>query len=70
MLKRGAREMTDKLLTLNDLSEYLNISRRTVYRLLEGTQLPAYRIGGHLRFKRNDVDEWLEHQKLVDKKTG
>lgn len=62
--------MEEKLLTLDDLADYLNISRRTTYRLLKGSDLPAYRIGGHLRFRREDIDLWIDKQRLDQKKTG
>ena len=62
--------MDEKLLTLDDLADYLNVSRRTTYRLLKGGDLPAYRIGSHLRFRREDIDGWLEKQKLEQKKNG
>lgn len=60
----------DKLLTINELTDYLNVSRRTVYRLLDDTEFPAYRVGGHLRFRREEVDEWLQKQRLTRKETG
>ena len=60
--------MDDKLLTLKDLAEYLNVSRRTIYRLLNGEKLPAYRVGKHRRFKREDIDEWLKDQKIDETK--
>jgi len=62
--------MKEKLLTLNELADYLHLSRRTVYRLLDGTDLPAYRVGSHLRFRRQDVDSWLETRRIGQKKTG
>jgi excisionase family DNA binding protein len=58
--------MEEKLLTINELAEYLNISRRTVYRILDHQNLPAYRIGKHLRFKRDDIDQWIVDQKILE----
>ena len=58
--------MDDKLLTLNDLADYLSVSRRTVYRLMKGESMPAYRLGSHLRFRRGEIDEWLEGKKVPD----
>ena len=47
------------------LSEYLGaeepISHRTIYNWrLRGEGPPAYRIGKYLRYRRSDVDAWLE----------
>ncbi|HNT36671.1 MAG TPA: helix-turn-helix domain-containing protein [bacterium] len=62
--------MDEKLMTLDNLAEYLNLSRRTVYRLLQEKDLPAYRIGSHLRFRRGDIDDWLQTKRLDDSKLG
>ena len=51
--------MDEKLLTLNDLADYLSVSRRTVYRILKKGDLPGYRVGNHLRFRHSDIEKWL-----------
>lgn len=56
--------MDDQLLTVDGLAEYLNISRRTMYRLLKAESLPAYRVGKQLRFRREDVDDWLQKRQV------
>jgi PTS system nitrogen regulatory IIA component len=48
------------LLSLKQLAEYLQLSQRTVYRLLERGDLPAVKVGGQWRFRRSTVDEWLD----------
>ena len=53
----------DRLLNISELSEYLNVTKRTVYRLLEGGDLPSFRVGSHLRFKREEIDQWLDHHR-------
>lgn len=63
-------EMEERLLTLDDLAGYLSVSRRTVYRLLEGNSIPAYRVGGQVRFRREDIDKWLETKKIGKTKIG
>lgn len=42
------------------LAEYLQLSPRTVYRLLERGDLPAVKVGGQWRFRKSAVDEWLD----------
>jgi PTS system nitrogen regulatory IIA component len=51
--------MTD-LLTPKQLAEYLQLSHRTVYRLLERDRIPAIRVGGQWRFRKASVDYWLD----------
>jgi excisionase family DNA binding protein len=45
--------------TVNEAAEYLRISRRTVYKLVQNKRLPSYRIGEerHQRFKKEDLDK-------------
>lgn len=48
------------LLSPKQLAEYLQLSQRTVYRLLERSGLPGVKVGGQWRFRRADVDQWLD----------
>ncbi len=48
------------LLSPKQLAEYLQLSQRTVYRLLERGDLPGFKVGGQWRFRKSTVDEWLD----------
>jgi excisionase family DNA binding protein len=49
---------------VEDLAEYLGIPEATVYKQRsEGTGPPGYRIGKHVRWKRSEVEAWLEKHK-------
>jgi excisionase family DNA binding protein len=61
----------DNILTLEEFAQLLKISPRTVYRMLEDSELPfAMKIKGSWRFKRLDVEAWLERQKIDHKEKG
>jgi excisionase family DNA binding protein len=45
-----------EVLTLKQLAEHLQLSERTIYRLLERGELPGFKVGGHWRFRRAVVD--------------
>jgi excisionase family DNA binding protein len=47
-----------------DLAVYLGVSKTTIYRLVEKRVIPFYKIGGSLRFKENDVNEYVEKQRV------
>jgi PTS system nitrogen regulatory IIA component len=49
-----------ELLTTKQLAGYLQLSERSVYRLLEQGEIPAVKVGGHWRFRKSAVDEWLD----------
>jgi excisionase family DNA binding protein len=53
-------ERTERLLTVADAAEFLAISRRQVYVLLERGELPAVRVGTRLRLIPADVRAYLE----------
>lgn len=48
------------VLTLKQLAEHLQLSERTIYRLLGRGQLPGFKVGGSWRFRRSVVDYWLD----------
>jgi excisionase family DNA binding protein len=61
----GAVPQNDvRLMNVEDLMEYLDLPRDTIYRQRqEGTGPPGYQIGKNLRWKRSEVDAWLEKHK-------
>lgn len=54
------REKKQELLTVQEVSEFLKISRSSVYRLVENRLIPFYKIKSGLRFCRKDLEEYLE----------
>lgn len=55
--------MTDEILTLREVAEYLKLTEKTAYRLAAEGKLPGFKVGGSWRFKRQDVAAWIEDQK-------
>lgn len=49
-----------EFLTIDELCDYLNLKKSFVYAKVESGELPCYRIGRLLRFKRQVVDAWME----------
>jgi excisionase family DNA binding protein len=56
--------MTDEILTIQELAEYLKLNEKTAYRLASEGKLPGFKVGGSWRFKQKDIEEWIEEQKL------
>lgn len=50
------------VLTIDDLSEYLKISKSTLYKLAQEGALPGQKVGRHWRFHRDAVDQWLRKE--------
>ena len=55
--------MDDTFLTTEEVLDYLQVNLRTVYRLIKAEKIPAVRVGRQWRFKRADLDAWLESQR-------
>ena len=51
--------MTGDLMTAPELAKYLKVELRTVYLYIKDGQLPAIRMGGRWRFRKEDIDRWL-----------
>jgi excisionase family DNA binding protein len=55
---------TDEVfLTTEEVLEYLQVNLRTVYRLIKAGKIPAVRVGRQWRFRKRDIDAWLDSQK-------
>jgi excisionase family DNA binding protein len=52
----------DSVLTIEELSEYLKISKSTLYKLAQEGKLPGQKVGRHWRFHKEAVDAWLKNQ--------
>ncbi len=53
---------SDNVLTIEELSVYLKIPRSTLYKLVREGKIPAQKVGRHLRFLRESIDEWMKRQ--------
>ena len=50
-------------LTMDEVLGYLKVTSRTIYRLIRNGDLPAMRVGRQWRFRRQDLDAWIERQR-------
>lgn len=55
--------MSDEILTLKEVAEYLKLAEKTAYRLAAEGKLPGFKIGGSWRFKYSDIERWIETKK-------
>lgn len=47
-------------MTIEDLARYLKVSKRTIYEWLKTNKIPAVKLVGQWRFKKEKIDAWLE----------
>jgi excisionase family DNA binding protein len=53
------------LMTTKEAAEYLKLNYMTVYKLAQRGRIPASKIGGNWRFKRDILDDWLAKQATI-----
>ena len=53
-------------LTTEEVLAYLQVNLRTVYRLIKAGKIPAVRVGRQWRFRKRDIDWWLDSQLSFD----
>ncbi len=54
--------MSDDILTIREVAEYLKVTEKTVYGLAQKRRIPCFKVGGQWRFRREDLDAWIERQ--------
>ena len=47
------------LLTPEQVADYLNVNKFTIYRLITQKKIPAFKVGNQWRFKQKMLDAWL-----------
>ena len=62
--------MEETFLTTEEVLDYLQVNLRTVYRLIKAGRIPAVRVGRQWRFRKRDLDAWLEAQRLQSGRPG
>lgn len=61
-ISAGTRMDTD-VMTIREVAEYLKLTEKTAYRLAADGTLPGFKVGGAWRFRRRDIDAWIEVRK-------
>lgn len=61
--------MTDKLMLFKEAQKYLNVSRTTLYNLIKAKNIPAIKLGGQWRFRRERLVKWLDSKETLRKKS-
>jgi len=63
--------MNLEIMTLQEVAEYLKLSERTIYGYAQRGILPGIKIGSAWRFRKTDLDTWIEKQrKLTEESTS
>jgi excisionase family DNA binding protein len=60
----------DHFLTTEEVLDYLQVNLRTVYRLIKAGKIPAVRVGRQWRFRKRDIDAWLDSSRQTGRGDG
>jgi len=58
-----------KLMTVGEVADYLRVTEKTIYRLLEKGRIPATKVGRQWRFDARLIDKWLKKNSAKEKAT-
>ena len=57
----------EKWMTVDDVAEYLQVSKESIYKLAQRRKIPAAKILSQWRFRKADIDKWVEKRKITVK---
>jgi excisionase family DNA binding protein len=68
--RNSIEDLSSGFLNIHDIAGYLKVRVSTIYSLVERREIPHYRVGRQIRFRKGDIDRWLADQKqeVVDVK--
>ena len=52
--------MQNRWMTLQEVAEYLQLSKDLIYRLAQSGKIPASKVGSRWRFRQERIDRWME----------
>ncbi|MFI8643906.1 helix-turn-helix domain-containing protein [Pseudomonas iridis] len=52
--------MTDRWLSVDEISEHLGVSKDTVYAWIAKRSMPAHKVGRLWKFQKVEVDTWVK----------
>lgn len=51
--------MENEIMTMKQLSQHLQISQRSIHRMIKRGDIPAFKVASRWRFERGRIKEWL-----------
>jgi excisionase family DNA binding protein len=57
----------ERWLSVEEISQYLGVSKESIYRWLERRQIPAHKVGKLWKFKTSEIDGWVTSGRAASK---
>jgi SOS regulatory protein LexA len=58
--------MVEEIMTIDEVASYLKTSTRTVFRMLKAKEIPAFKMRGQWRFKKDEIDRFTAERYSSD----
>lgn len=62
--------MSDEILTVQEVAALLKVADKTVYTMAQKREIPAFKVRGQWRFRRADIDMWIQEQTAARRDDG
>jgi excisionase family DNA binding protein len=62
--------MSDEILTVQEVAALLKVADKTVYTMAQKAEIPAFKVRGQWRFRRTDIDTWIQEQTAARRDEG
>jgi excisionase family DNA binding protein len=62
-MKRRTESLQPEILTVEEVATYLKVTERSIYSLLSRREIPAFKVGGTWRFRRDEIEAWTRREK-------
>jgi len=53
---------TREVMDIREASQYLGVSRDTLYKYVSADRIPAFKLGNRWKFKKTVLDRWMDKQ--------
>ncbi|MGO8786737.1 MAG: helix-turn-helix domain-containing protein [Terriglobia bacterium] len=61
---------TREVMDIREASDYLGVSRETLYKYVYEERIPAFKLGNRWKFKKTILDRWMEKQSAQFEQRG
>ncbi|MCL0046893.1 helix-turn-helix domain-containing protein [Thermodesulfovibrionales bacterium] len=59
--------MVEEIMTIEECAKYLKTSVSTIYKLAQEGKIPASKVGNQWRFRKEEIDNWLDREEQFGK---
>jgi len=58
------KPVSEDVFDMNEAMSYLKLSKGTMYRMTMDREIPHYKVGKRLYFRKNELDDWINKGKV------